>query len=111
MQYRSHAHAHAYAHEKVPKSKWSKGYLLASSPDIATSNEKKESSNLQEEMRRVRQKQQEIAAERAKEAEIKRKEKKARERDRKNHIAKEKESGMFGNRLGDGATRSTTSTS
>ena len=62
-------------------------------------------------MRRVRQKQQEIAAERAKEAEIKRKEKKARERDRKNHIAKEKESGMFGNRLGDGATRSTTSTS
>ena len=108
LQYRSHAHTHTH---KVPKSKWSKGYLLSSSPDIKTSNEKKKSSNLQEEIRRVRQKQQEIAAERAKEAEINRKEKKAKERDRKNHIAKEKESDMFGNRLGDGATPSTSSSS
>jgi len=98
-----------FVRTRFPKSKWSKGYLLSSSPDIKTSNEKKKSSNLQEEIRRVRRKQQEIAAERAKEAEINRKEQKAKERDRKNHIAKEKESDMFGNRLGDGATPSTTS--
>lgn len=81
----------------------SQGCLL-SSPDLLSGlNTAKKKNSHQEEMRLVRQLQQQIADEHAKEAASKRNEKEARERHRKNHIAKNEESGIAGNRLGDGS--------